>query len=245
MPIHDWSKVPSGLFHHLHQVWAVEISRALNRGLLPPNLTALVEQRKEDKEADVLAVELTQLSESDNHAAHGGTILLEKPRTRIIQTLEDNAHYAIKASRIVIRHHLGPIVAFIEIVSPGNKDSKRALGHFVEKVTDAIEQGIYVLVVDLFGPTARDPGGIHKEIFEQFGRVEFELPPGQDRVLASYESDNGPTAYVETVGIGEKLPAMPLFVAPGRHILVPLEETYIAAWSDTPVAVQRLVLQPA
>jgi hypothetical protein len=64
-------------------------------------------------------------------------------------------------------------------------------------------------------------------------------------VLASYESDNGPTAYVETLGVGDRLPAMPLFIAPGRHILVPLEETYMAAWADTPPAVQRLVLPEA
>ena len=43
MPLHDWTRVPAGLFHHFHQFWAVEICRKLNRGRLPPGLSALVE----------------------------------------------------------------------------------------------------------------------------------------------------------------------------------------------------------
>jgi hypothetical protein len=29
MPMHDWSKIPSGRFHHFHQDWSTEITRAL------------------------------------------------------------------------------------------------------------------------------------------------------------------------------------------------------------------------
>ena len=32
MPIHDWSRVDAGLFHHFHQAWTIEISNALNAG---------------------------------------------------------------------------------------------------------------------------------------------------------------------------------------------------------------------
>jgi hypothetical protein len=44
MPIHDWIRVPPGLFHHFHQEWSIEIARELNRGLLPTGFSALVEQ---------------------------------------------------------------------------------------------------------------------------------------------------------------------------------------------------------
>ena len=30
MPIHDWSRVPSGLFHDFHQSWSIRIKDALN-----------------------------------------------------------------------------------------------------------------------------------------------------------------------------------------------------------------------
>ncbi len=38
MPIHDWTRVPAGLFHHFHQDWSIEIARTLNRGRLPREL---------------------------------------------------------------------------------------------------------------------------------------------------------------------------------------------------------------
>jgi hypothetical protein len=54
MPIHDWSRVYAGLFHDFHQSWSIYIKSALNAGLLPRGLTALVEQKagpKSSKEA--------------------------------------------------------------------------------------------------------------------------------------------------------------------------------------------------
>ncbi len=239
MPLHDWTRVPSGLFHHFHQCWSLEICRKLNRGRLPPGLSALVEQRSGPKQTDVLTVELAAPDES----TPTGTAVLDRPKTKMIRQT-DKSYYSERANRITIRHHLGRIVAFIEIVSPGNKDGERALDQFVEKVAEAMEQGIHVLVLDLFPPTNRDPAGIHKAIWDQFDCEEFELPPDQDRVFVSYESDGVHTAHIETLGLGDSLPDMPLFIAPGAHVLIPLEETYRNAWEDTPVAVRRQVVGP-
>jgi len=44
MPIHDWSRVDAGTFHHFHRAWTIEIARALNNGLLPASHYALAEQ---------------------------------------------------------------------------------------------------------------------------------------------------------------------------------------------------------
>src|SRR3982074_3084285 len=44
MPVHDWTRVEAGIFHHFHHEWISEIARALNRGLLPPDHYALAEQ---------------------------------------------------------------------------------------------------------------------------------------------------------------------------------------------------------
>ena len=241
MPLHDWTKVNSGLYHHFHQVWAVEISRALNRGRLPKTLSALVEQRSGFKEPDVVAVELAIPEEL--WSSPGGTAVLDRPRTRITRKSDDE-HYSGKASRIVIRHRLGRIVAFIEIVSPGNKDGAPAMQQFVEKIAEALRQGIHVLVIDPFPPSPRDPDGIHKAIWDCIHVEEFELPVNQNRVLASYECEarGAYASHIETVGVGDTLPEMPLFIAPGAHVLVPLEGPYMAAWQDTPEAMQRLVV---
>ncbi len=70
MPLHDWTRVNAGLFHHFHQGWCWAISSALNRGQLPDGYTALVEQRSGTKEADVLAIE-ERLSDAEP-ASNGG-----------------------------------------------------------------------------------------------------------------------------------------------------------------------------
>ena len=56
MPIHDWTRVDAGIFHHFHHGWIEEISRALNRGLLPPDHYALAEQIAGGLGPDVLSL---------------------------------------------------------------------------------------------------------------------------------------------------------------------------------------------
>ena len=45
MPMHDWTKVYSGLFHDFHQGWSITIRNALNGGLLPKGMSAFVEHK--------------------------------------------------------------------------------------------------------------------------------------------------------------------------------------------------------
>ena len=35
MPMHDWTRVEAGIYHHFHHEWISAIGRSLNRGLLP------------------------------------------------------------------------------------------------------------------------------------------------------------------------------------------------------------------
>jgi hypothetical protein len=205
MPIHDWTRVPAGLFHDFHQSWSIRIKDALNAGRLPKALSALVDQRAGPLEADALTIERRA-----------------KP------------HRPDRANRIVVKHHLGRIIAVIEILSPGNKDSRAALRDFVEKTIDFLRKGIHVLVVDLFPPTARDPFGIHKVVWDEIHEEDFNFPAGKDRILASYETGAERVAYVEPVAVGDDLPEMPLFLANSIHIRVPLESTYRATWDASP-----------
>lgn len=236
MPIHNWFRVPAEIFHHFHQDWSIEISRGLNRGVLPQGYSALVEQRVDGPEPDVIAVE-TSTGDS------GGSVgLLEAPQTRVIRRTPDLAEiYARKANRISIYHELGHVVAVIEIVSPGNKSSRGALRAFTEKAAALLRAGIHLLVIDLFPPSSRDPQGIHQAIFAEFTDEPFTLPPGQPLTLVGYQSHGEITAYLEPVAVGDALPAMPLFLTPRAHVLVPLESLYEATWSACPAAIRTLV----
>jgi hypothetical protein len=230
MPIHDWTKVPSGLFHHFHQDWSIEIARTLNRGRLPRGVAALVEQRAGPRGADVLAIERRAKLWPDGSECPVATV---EPVTRIVRRTTKEI-YAVRANRIVVRHHLGRIIAVIEIISPGNKDSRAALRDFVDKTIDLLREGVHVLIIDLFPPTARDPLGLHKVIWDEILEEDFAFPPDKDRILASYKAGNERVAYVEPVAVGDPLPDMPLFLTQDVHVKVPLEPTYQTTWDATP-----------
>lgn len=239
MPLHDWTRVPAGLFHDFHQSWSIRIKDALNSGRLPEGVLALVEQRAGPKEPDVLAIESGNLTDGANRE-YGDVTTIDRPITRIVRRAA-NAAYSQRANRIVIKHHLGRTIAVIEIISPGNKDSRAALRDFVEKTTDFLRAGIHALVVDLLPPTPRDPDGIHKVIWDEFMEEDFTFPNGQDRILASYETGDERTAYVEPIAVGDPLPDMPLFLTNRFHVMVPLESTYQATWDATPVMMRTAV----
>jgi hypothetical protein len=230
--MHDWTRVPAGLFHHFHQDWSIEIARTLNRGRLPKGLSALVEQRAGPVEGDVLTIE--RRGQFKRSGPGGGAIAtLPRPATRFVRRTTKEIH-AVRANRIVVKHHLGRIVAVIEILSPGNKDSRSALRDFVDKVVELLRTGIHVLVVDLFPPTPRDPFGIHKAIWDEIVEEDFTFPEGKDRILASYETGGERVAYVEPVAVGDVLREMPLFLTQDLYVNVPLETTYQATWEASP-----------
>jgi hypothetical protein len=240
MPVHDWTRVYAGLFHHFHQSWAIRIADALNAGLLPRGLTALVEQKSGPMETDVLAVD--SYLDRQRAEAEGGLMTMEAPQARIVRK-SSRETYADRASRIAVKHNLGRTVAVIEIVSPGNKDSRRAFKQFIDKSLEFINNGVHLLVIDLFPPTKRDPFGVHRAIWDEFEEddVLFEFPPGKDRILASYDAGREKAAYVEPISVGDSMPDMPLFLMPGRHIKVPLEAAYETTWSFLPRDMQIIV----
>jgi hypothetical protein len=110
---------------------------------------------------------------------------------------------------------------------------------FVEKKTQLLEQGIHLLVVDLFPPGKRDPQGIHRAIWEEIHDTHFKLPADKRLTLAAYAAGFVTTAYVEPVAVEDLLPDMPLFLEPERHVLTPLEATYQAAWGELPEEIRE------
>jgi hypothetical protein len=232
MPMHDWSGIPAGLFHDFHQTWSIQIKLALNAGILPRGLSALVEQRSGPRESDVLAIESLGGLRSE-FSNDGGMATTATPVTRFVGRSSKQI-YAARANRIVVKHRLGRTIAVIEIVSPRNKDSRAALREFVEKAVDFLRAGIHVLVIDLFPPTPRDPFGMHKAIWDEIEEKDFAFPDGKDRILASYETGEVQADYVEAIGVDDILPEMPLFLRNGWQVPVPLESTYLATWNTSP-----------
>lgn len=244
MPIHDWTRVDAGLFHHFHQDWTIELCRALNAGGLPSGYIALTDQQIRGPIPDVLTLHRGPKVPGKREPAGGLAIAPNPPRARFIMELEEDT-YARRANRIRIQHRHGQVVAVIEIVSPGNKNSRTALRAFVRKASDLIWQGIHLLVVDLFPPSDRDPQGIHKAIWDEIGERPFELPSDKPLTVVAYRAVPIKTAYVEPVAVGDDLPDLPIFLTEDEYVPAPLEETYRASWAAFPADFKELLEAPA
>lgn len=254
MPIHDWTCVGAGIFHHFHHDWISTTSRVLNAGLLPPDHYALSEQVAGGFGPDVLTLENVRNRPSrgarssgpPRDASFGGGVALAsvRPKVRFTATAESEI-YSRKRSRISIRHTSGDrVVATLEIVSPGNKSSRHALRSFVEKSVELLDAGIHLLIVDLFPPTPRDPQGIHGAVWSEIIDDGFQLPPDQPLTLVAYSAGLVKEAFIEPIAVGDVLPDMPLFLEPDRYVPVPLESSYRAAFDAVPKRWQE-ELQPA
>jgi hypothetical protein len=240
MPMHDWTKVPAGLFHDFHQTWTIHLKRALNGGLLPRSFSALVEQHAGSPIPDVLAIEDPEPRTEPRNPSRG-TATLERPKTRYNYRSERGT-YPGRANRVAVKHHLGRTVSIIEIVSPGNKDSRAAVRDFLTKTLGFLEAGIHVLLIDPFPPTKRDPLGFHGLIWDEIGSIDdWKLSGDTDRILASYEAATNTEAFIEVIGVGDALPDMPLFLPGGLNVMVPLEKTYGYSWEDCPERMKEAV----
>jgi hypothetical protein len=245
MPIHDWTRVDSGLFHAFHQDWIGVLARALNAGVLPRDYFALREQSIRGPVPDVLTLKLSPGHEDSDGVSTGLAVAAVPPRARVVRRADDKV-YVRKADRIAVRHRHGQIVAVVEIVSPGNKASKNELRAFVEKTANLIAQGVHMLVIDLLPPSQRDPQGIHKAIWDEFVEEDFELPADKPLTLAAYDAGPPPVAYVESVAVGEELPEMPIFLKPELYVPAPLEATYRITWDEFfPAPMKGLLEAPA
>jgi hypothetical protein len=238
MPVHDWTRVISGVFHHFHQDWITKITAAMNGGVLPEGYYALSEQVAEGPHPDVVTLESSEIdgrprfahSTSDSALA----VLDHPPRVAYTEEVEREI-YARSADRVAVYHASGDrVVAFIEIVSPGNKHSPYELKKFLDKLNDALDRGLHLLVIDVHPPGKHDPRGMHAAFWSLRSAEAHGVDSAQPLGLSAYRSDLAPTAYFQPLAVGNPLPEMPIFLTPDRYVNVPLETTYAESWQGVP-----------
>ena len=109
MPVHDWSKATAGTFHDFHEAWRWQSAHPRSAIHLRPKRT-LYRSRSS-------LTHRTLTRSASEEETYG-------PRLRIglVSIPVGSGIYAAKANRIAIYHTSGDrVVAFIEIVSPGNR----------------------------------------------------------------------------------------------------------------------------
>lgn len=246
MPMHDWALVDAGIFHSFHTTWIGELTIRLNAGLLPPDFYALGEQVAGRIGPDVLTLREPEADgngfDPEFEEGQGGLAVALAPPKVLLTARAEEETYTKKQRRLTIRHASGDrIVALVEIISPGNKQSQHDFDSLVDKSLGALNRGIHLLLIDPQPPSPRDPQGLHSALWMRLTGKGYIPPASKDRTLAAYSAGLGKTAYVEPIAVGQTLPEMPLFLTEERYINVPLEATYQAAYEGVPGKYRKIL----
>lgn len=249
MPMHDWTRVEAGTYHAFHVAWLGELQKALNGGVLPAGYYAMAEQHAGDVIPDVIG-----LHESDPdrdevpEPSGGGVATLTKTRPKVAERLiTPKPLRVIPRRRITIRHTSGHrIVAFIELVSPSNKNRAESVAGFTAKVAEALRSGVHVLIIDPFPPGAADPLGMHGALWRELTGAEVAAPVDLPVTLAAYAASRTVEAFINRLAPGDELPDMPVFLTSKKYVPLALESTYMAAYAGMPEFWRKVIeKQPA
>jgi len=119
------------------------------------------------------------------------------------------------------------LVAAVEIVSPRNKDRPSSREEFVSKCHAMLQQGVCVVIVD---PVTTRSANLYAELASRIGAN----PPAtaSDSIYAvscrsfHYRDRHRVEAWEHTLGIGESLPTLPLWISDSKYVPLELERTY-------------------
>jgi hypothetical protein len=237
MPVHDWTKLYDGAFHAFHLACIAKLQEVLNGGILPPDYYAMAEQVTGPTVPDVLTLQARNGLEGgcSGEPVSGALVVATAPPRVSVSARAEVEPFTRRQRSVVIRHASDDrIVAVIEILSAGNKSSNHEFQTFLTKVWDALARGLHLLLVDLHPRTSRDPDGIYPEIWAEVSGEPSPARADKPLTLAAFDSGPPVTSYVEPVAVGDVIIDMPLFLAPGWYVSVPLEATHQAAYRTMP-----------
>ena len=232
MAIHDWSKAPPGVFHHFHGAWLFELAGQLNDGVLPPGYYALGEQVLGGVIPDVLTFE--QRGQPRERPPAESTTREPAPTATLTASAE--MPEIAPAARVLTVRQTGQdrVVAVLEIVSPGNKKEASEFGALIDKTVALLAKGIHVVVVDLHRPGPYDPHGIANVVWEKLGQPWLVADARHPLAVASFAAGRTVRVYLEPLAVGDALPDMPMFLAAGQHVRLPLERSYRSTFHRLP-----------
>ena len=231
MPLLDHFHPPLSEQRHwegFHSTWASSIAHQLNDQLLPPRYFAEPHVRwGRQVEIDVATFD----QEVAGSADEGGvtTAVWSPPRP----AMTANVDFAeIDVAEIqVVNDEAGPtLVAAIELVSPANKDRPSHRKAFAIKCAGYLQKGVSVVIVDIV--TSRT-ANLHNELL-QLLQVSMESPTSLQPLYAVAFRVHGTgddcvlDAWPELLGIGSRLPTLPLWFSEETSLPLDLDESYLA-----------------
>jgi hypothetical protein len=227
MPIHNWTPDYAWLFHDFRHGWLSELGRELNKRVLPSGYYALTERWADGFDLD----------EYQNESFTSPTAIVAAASHRLPKAddlfAENRPHRAIT----IRREQDDRLVAACDLVPPDYRSGTVDVPANAARIAGLVMRGIHLLLVDLYSPARKE---VHRAVWNRLKRVPA-IPGDKPLSLASYESGETISAYIEPVAVGDALPDMPLFLMPGGHVLVPLEKTYMSAWEGVPARWRKVI----
>lgn len=208
-----------------HAAWANALAEQLNDGVLPPSFVALPLTHQGGRiKIDVATVNGVV------DASEGGTATaVWAPPPPTLEVPIDFSHLDVYEVRIQRDDDSPPLVAAIELVSPGNKDRASHRRAFAVKCANYLQQGVGLVVVDV---VTNRSANLHGELLELLGVSAADAP--SDLYAAVYRT-TGPTeasrlqSWLEDVALAAPLPKMPLWIMEELCVPVDLEAAYSVA----------------
>lgn len=235
MPLHDWNRVTPNDYHDFHLSWIAALRTALNSGLLPTGYFALAEHQAAPFTPDVLTLQLPNASPTTTRSS-GPTAVLE-----FTSKAKRKQPKSPAARRIAIRHTENRrLIAVIEVVSPSNRNGRRARNEFLRKSLAFLSAGVHVAIIDPFPTDAtRFPRRLWKELTGRTASYRASKPYVQSSFTS--DADDLFVIAVQSSDLDEALPNLPLSLTPDVSITLPLEATYHTAFVGYPLVLRQLL----
>ena len=219
----------------LRAVWAAEIVRTLNRGVLPPECFAEAQVHVGSRvEVDVGTCEEERAAAAPRNGPGGVAVgAWAPPATALVMP----AVFPDEIEVQVFRSSGGAnLIAAIELISPGNKDRPETRRLFAAKCASYLSQGVGLVVVAMV--TSRQ-ANLHDELIRLLEQPEtFAFPTATPLYAVAYRPSRRETGdrieiRREPLALGQPLPVMPLALRGVTTVPVDLESTYNAACQDS------------
>lgn len=218
MPLHDWSTAPASIiFYDFHAEMMVLIKHHLNAVLLPETHYAMLGAVAGERQAPIM---LNRLFEDSAETLKQEFFRLPRRRMRVVVRQVEN----------------DKAVAHIDMLTPGNKATRRLLGSCLDEIVANVRDGVHTLLIDLLPPGPADPQGILAPLSSRFHPNPHPSIAEKPLMVVSYRADNSVEVRFQSLVPGESLPDMPLFLGAETFVWVALEQVYQEAhgWMPRP-----------
>lgn len=227
MPLRDHFHAPLNVqssWDLVHGQWPAMIVQQLNP-ILPPRYVAGPHVHL-GSEVEIDVATFDNASNTAPADGNGPRWLLPEPSVAVETELLNTDEYEV---RVYDTERGRRLVAAAEIVSPSNKDRPESRRVFAAKCETLLRQGVSIVLVDIV--TSRR-FNLYVELLELIGQRDPSLgeAPAASYAAACRWTGRGRKRILETwsktLGVGQILPTLPLWLADNFAIPLDLESSY-------------------